>query len=113
MSVKDKIKQFQVSQNSSAANTPSKSPGKLDMSKFANFQTPKKMEVSGKNETYELPEYSPLESLIEEVNDNFVTPYSDRMSLTPAEFRDEAPLEEACMELHHRLLFLSHPSPPN
>ena len=132
MSVKDKIKIFQTDHsplgtkfevNGAAGNEKkvTESPGKLDMSRFFNFQTPKKtprkMEMVtpvGTASAIGTETGHLLQPVSENDDENFVTPYSDRMSLTPEDLPGPLPVEEAtattiCIELNHRLRFLGHP----
>ena len=93
-------------------------PGKLDMSKFASFQTPTK---PARTSSAEKPALTVVaEGLDDEA---FVTPYSDRMSLTPEDAplaveaipevseEEESPSPGVSVELNHRLRFLKHPPP--
>jgi hypothetical protein len=125
MSVKDKIKIFQNEDKPSDTRVPG-TPGKLDLSKFANFvtprKTPEKMEMVTPREppTEERPEALRLPGVPEEGDEeNFVTPYSDRMSVTPEDVvpvldlaEEEAVSPTVSLELNHRLRFLRHPPPP-
>jgi hypothetical protein len=120
MSVKDRIKMFQ-DKPTSDTRVPG-TPGKLDLSKFANFvtprKTPEKMEMVTPREppTEERPAALQLPVVAEEGDEeNFVTPYSDRMSVTPEDsvpVLDLAEEETVSIELSHRLRFLRHPAPP-
>lgn len=139
MSVLEKIKIFSQSQNADFGNSTGRAttrepaaavpgtPGKLDMSKFSNFQTPRKSPATRtpagtlKVQEEQLPTQveEPLATVVEA---EFVTPYSERMSLTP----EDAPVQLATaagaegeedaspgvsVELNHRLRFLKHPPP--